>query len=244
MEKETRHNLEILGGGSAAGGNYHNAVIKGQGQINGDLDCDNIEFKGVAEVDGNVKAKNVTIKGVSQIKGAFEAEDVDISGQTNIHGQAKVKTFEVDGFAAIGGNLAGDEVTVKGAININGDCNAEIFVVKGAFTIEGLLNAGKIEISLFGGSKVREIGGGSIHVKPVGRFFGSLHKLFHTMFNLPEGLITEMIEGDDIYLEYTKAKVVRGSNINIGPGCEIELVEYKNNFQKVEGAKVKEHKKV
>lgn len=244
MEKETRHNLEILGGGSASGGTYHNAVIKGQGQINGDLECDNLEIRGVAEVAGNVKAKTVTIKGVTQIKGSFEAEDVEISGQTNIHGLASVKILEVEGFAAVGGSLSAEEVTIKGAININGDCNAEVFMSKGAFAIDGLLNAGKIEISLFGGSKAREIGGGLIQVKPVGRFFGGLHKLFHTMFNLPEGLTVETIEGDDIYLEYTTAKVVRGNNVSIGPGCEIVMVEYKINFQQAEGAKVTERKKI
>jgi cytoskeletal protein CcmA (bactofilin family) len=244
MEKETRHNLEILGGGSASGGSYHNVVIKGQGQINGGLDCDNLELKGVAEVDGDVRAKTVTVKGIAQIKGAFEAEEVEINGQTNIHGPAKVKIIEVEGFAAIDGSVSAEEVTIKGAIHIHGDCNAEVFVSKGAFTIDGLLNAGKIEISLFGGSKAREIGGGIIEVKPVGRFFGSLHKFFHTMFNLPEGLTVETIEGDDIYLEYTKAKVVRGSNVSVGPGCEIAMVEYKSNFQQAAGAKVTEQKKI
>jgi cytoskeletal protein CcmA (bactofilin family) len=243
-QMETRHNLEILGGGSASGGTYNNAVIKGQGKINGDLDCVELDFKGIAEVDGNVKAKNITIKGAAQIRGTLEAEDVEISGQTTIHGPVKVRLFEVEGFTAIEGGLAAEEVKIKGAVDIKGDCNAEIFFAKGAFTIDGLLNAGKIEINLFGGSKAREIGGGSIQVKPLAHLFGGLHKILHAMFNHPNGLYAETIEGDDIYLEYTKAKIVRGSNVSIGPGCEIEMVEYKNNFQKVEGVKVTENRKV
>lgn len=240
---EMRHNLEILGGGSASGGSYNNAVIKGQGKINGDLDCVGLEFKGIAEVDGNVKAKNVSIKGAAQIKGSLEAEDVEISGQTSIHGPAKVRMIEVEGFAAVEGNLSAEDVKIKGAFEIKGDCNAEDFFAKGAFTIDGLLNAGKIEINLFGGSRVREIGGETIHVKPLAHLFGGLHKILHAMFNHPNGLVADTIEGDDIYLEYTKAKVVRGSNVSIGPGCEIEMVEYKTNFQRAEGATVAENRK-
>jgi hypothetical protein len=57
-------------------------------------------------------------------------------------------------------------------------------------------------------------------------------------------LDTETIEGDDIYLEYTRVKVVRGSNVKIGKGCEIELVEYENNFQQDREAKVNDSKKI
>lgn len=54
----------------------------------------------------------------------------------------------------------------------------------------------------------------------------------------------EIIKGDDIFLEYTKAKVVRGNNIIIGSNCEIDLIEYKNNFEQLDDAKIIENKKV
>lgn len=43
----------------------------------------------------------------------------------------------------------------------------------------------------------------------------------------------ETIEGDDIHLELTRARVVRGNNVSIGSGCDIDLVEYKNNAANV-----------
>ena len=51
-------------------------------------------------------------------------------------------------------------------------------------------------------------------------------------------LVTDLIEGDDIYLENTHAKVARGNNITLGPGCEIGIVEYKNDFKQDKAAEV------
>ena len=35
------------------------------------------------------------------------------------------------------------------------------------------------------------------------------------------GLTTDVIEDDEIYLEYTKSKIVRGKDIELGPGCDM-----------------------
>ena len=58
------------------------------------------------------------------------------------------------------------------------------------------------------------------------------------------GLNAEIIEGDEIYLENTKAKVVRGNRVTIGPGCDIDFVEYQNHFQCEKGTKVGSYKKL
>ncbi|EGL83104.1 hypothetical protein CathTA2_1317 [Caldalkalibacillus thermarum TA2.A1] len=54
-------------------------------------------------------------------------------------------------------------------------------------------------------------------------------KLFKPHYHLE----AEEIEGDHIFLECTTAKIVRVSQIILGPHCEIELVEYKHIFEKV-----------
>ncbi|MNR67595.1 hypothetical protein D3C85_1916860 [compost metagenome] len=61
----------------------------------------------------------------------------------------------------------------------------------------------------------------------------------------PHAAVTvAVIEGDDIYLENTRAKVVRGNQVVIGPGCEIDLVEYKVLLEKKKGANVKGSRKM
>ena len=57
-------------------------------------------------------------------------------------------------------------------------------------------------------------------------------------------LSCNLIEGDNVYLENTIAKTVRGNNVTIGPGCKIELVEYKNNLKMDDEVKVSTHKKM
>jgi len=57
-------------------------------------------------------------------------------------------------------------------------------------------------------------------------------------------LETELIEGHDILLEWTRAKTVRGKQIVIGEGCEIERVEYSESLEVDESARVGERVKL
>ncbi len=57
-------------------------------------------------------------------------------------------------------------------------------------------------------------------------------------------LTVDVIEGDDVYLENTMAKIVRGNNVTIGSGCKIELVEYKGSFKQDGGAEIGTNKKI
>jgi len=224
MEKRIG-DLKINGQSSAAGGKYNDVIINGEGRIEGDLDCINLKINGKCSMNGNVKADSVNVNGEASIKGDLEA------------GKAKIQ-----GTADIDGNLFVDKAETYGIISVDGDCNAEIFKIGGTFAIEGLLNAGELELTLYGSSRAREIGGEKITVKRKGKY--DLLGLKSMIIGRGKGLTVETIEGDDIYLEDTKAKVVRGNNIELGPGCEIELLEYKENFKQDEKAEIGTHKKI
>ncbi|MEX2460391.1 MAG: hypothetical protein WD469_03695 [Paenibacillaceae bacterium] len=103
------------------------------------------------------------------------------------------------------------------------------------------MNAGKLDIKLYQDSQVKEIGGEKIRIRRASQ----LHPF--NFFFKPSSqavLSVSVIEGDDIYLKHTKAKVVRGNRVIIGPGCEIELVEYKGHYEQRKGAIVKVNRKV
>ena len=57
------------------------------------------------------------------------------------------------------------------------------------------------------------------------------------------GMYVRTIEGDQVELEYTQAKVVRGKYVRIGAGCEIDRVEYSGDLT-VEGGVVREQVRV
>ncbi len=219
--------LIIKGSRNSAGGNFKTVNIKGNGKIDGDIECNIMKIEGGCTVYGNLTAKTVEIKGSSTIKGSCHSTDIDIQGS-----------------ADFGDDVSAEEINAKGRININGNFNAEKFNMEGAFKIRGLLNAGELELKLHGPSEAREIGGENLTIKREGRLiFKRIEKMITTLgFNTC--LITDVIEGDEIYLEYTKAKIIRGNNIELGPGCEIELIEYKNSYKQDEKAVVNNYKKI
>jgi cytoskeletal protein CcmA (bactofilin family) len=221
MNDNNRVDLKIHGQGSSSGGKFKTVSIMGEGRIDGDVDCKNIKVYGEGKIYGSVKATNtVSIKGQTLIKGDLEAGKIKIQGEIDVDGE-----------------IFADEAIITGNINIEGNCNAEILTLEGGFKVGGLLNADILKINLHWHCKVNEIGGSEITVKKDGRLsFLGLKNMFS-----PGGhneLVADLIEGDDIYLENTHAKVVRGNNITLGPGCEIGIVEYKNNFKQDKEAEV------
>ncbi len=144
----------------------------------------------------------------------------------------------------MGGKLAAEHLDVKGGFKVKGDSTAETFSSKGAFSVAGLLNAGNVEIVLYGPCRAKEIGGETINVRKGTAFrLGRLINSILFSLDLNGGLSTDTIEGDDIYLEDTKAKAVRGNNVTIGQGCDIGLVEYRGKFEQSKQSSVRENRK-
>ncbi|MFU0782182.1 MAG: Cell shape determination protein CcmA [Thermoanaerobacterium thermosaccharolyticum] len=227
MNNENLSDLLGNGVGDSAGGKYRNVIINGVMGIKGDVECTDFECTGVSKVDGSVKAETILIKGVNNIKGDVECKELSVEGTLNI-----------------GRGLNAEKVELNGALKVNDDLNSEIFISRGGFTIDGLLNAETIDINLYTKCRAREIGGQSINVcKGNTNNTNFFEKILETIA-MPVKLFVETIEGDDIYIEYTNAKVVRGNNVKIGPGSNIDIVEYKDKFEKDDNAHVKEFKKI
>jgi len=191
-------------------------------------------MSGVSKASGGTY-QNVTIQGIGKVHGDIECEDCRIEGVATILGNVKAQAIRMQGRVRIQGDVSGENVNLEGQVTITGKCDAEKFVGSGVFTIAGLLNAGEISIRVYGPSHVGEIGAETIRVeKESGRSLLGRLKI----------LSTETIEGDEIYLENTKAKVVRGNRVVIGAGCNIELVEYRTAFEQHESAHVVTQKKL
>lgn len=239
METELKHDLIISGSGSASGGQYQTVDVSGSARVNGDIECVNYKISGSSKVNGHIKAKNIKVSGSSHHSGNIEAERMDISGSSHVDGHVAAGDLTVSGSIKIGKHLSGEKVEASGSLKVKESCAVEKFKVKGSFDIGGLLNADEIDVTLYHDSKAHEIGGGTIRVeRGIKGLFGKLFSGFNHY------LTTEIIEGDDLFLEYTHAKVVRGKNVRIGEGCDIELVEYTDNFRLEGNAKVKESNKL
>ena len=228
MNDHNRIDLKIYGQGSSSGGEYKTISIMGEGEIKGDTTCNDIKIYGEGEITGNITAESTfSIKGHTGVKGNVNAKKIKLQGELDVDGE-----------------LYADETVLTGTLTTKGDCNAEIFNLEGNFTINGLLNADKLKINLYWASEVREIGGSEITIKRDGKlsFLGIKNRIMPSEHS--NILKAEIIEGDDVYLENTIAKVVRGNNITLGPGCKIELVEYKNNFKQDKNSQVGSNKTI
>lgn len=235
--------LVISGIGQASGGEYNEVKIEGMARVSGDLECGDMLVNGTMRASGNITSQSLSMQGMSNIAGRLEAARIHIEGTAKIGGRVAFATMNVQGTIEAKRSMNGEEIRLEGLLKTGGDCEAERFIGRGGFKVAGLLNAGQIEIRLFGGSSAEEIGGETIEIRreKQGGFFQRW--LSYIYYNFSNSLNVDTIEGDDIYLEYTKARTVRGNNVTIGPGCRIEKVEYKNRFHRDAKASVRSFKK-
>lgn len=242
MENHVRH-LTINGSALTSGGTFHKVTIRGDATINGDLCCDRCKVFGNADVSGNIAAKSFRIFGQANIRGNVQGEKLKLFGEMNLRGNAAAAyDFHLRGAAHVDGDVTGGMIHGYGEMKVSRDCEADVFSIKGAVEIGSTLNAEQIELYLhFADSRIAEIGGKTIRIKR-SKAINILHFLKRFARESAK-LKAETIEGDDIYLEHTDAKVVRGDRIIIGPGCNIDLVEYHTSFQQDGKAVVKEKRK-
>jgi cytoskeletal protein CcmA (bactofilin family) len=244
MENQKLNDLKIAGSMTVPGGTFNKVSISGEGNLTSPVECNDFSVSGSASVMGDVIAKSIKISGKATIKGNIDAESIKVSGDSELKGDVKVKELNIHGSTSIFGNVISDIVNVHGGINIGGDCTSEKFTSRGGFNIKGLINSGNIDIKVHFPCHVKEIGGENIKVHK-GNY--KLKEFIRT-YILPSlesnSLHCDIIECDDIYLECTKAKIVRGNNVVIGPNCEIEMVEYKNYYEKSKDSVVKEQKNI
>jgi len=212
MAQSMDRNLNLSGLGTASGGEYRSVLIDGVGKVEGDLSCENFRVNGVAAVRGSIRAARLEVKGKMNAEGGIHAPHIQLDGDVSVHGR-----------------MTADEIHLEGLLKLRGDCEAEQFTSRGGFTINGMLNADRIDIQLYGRCRVKEIGGEHIEIKKSERSLWS--KLFQWLIPVFDPhLTTGLIEGDDIQLEGTKAAIVRGSRLFIGPGCIIDRAEYRTEL--------------
>lgn len=234
----------------------------GSGHAKGKVDCrGEMHTSGSFHGEGDVKAGavhtsgsshfggNLAVEGLMKTSGSLrcqkdaKAKDMQTSGSARVDGDLEVENAETSGSLSIGGSLNAGKLRTSGKLEVGKDCEAEEFFSSGRLEIGGLLNAGTVEIELNSvkDSVVGEIGGERITVtwKPAASF---LSRIFGASRN---GMLeTGAIEGDEVRLEQTRAKVVRGRNVTVGAGCYVKLVEYSGVLQVADGATVEQQVKV
>ncbi len=229
-ESPRKGNVSIAGSGKVAGGEYHTVKISGSGRVEGDLVAEELRISGAGKVQGASRVREIVVSGTARFEGPVEAESLQVAGVGKIEAGLSANEVRVAGALKVEGSVKAHYFKASGGLKVEGDLEAEIASLAGKFTVNGLLSADRVEIKLEDMSFVREIGGEVIRVQRR-RKGGFLEELGLSIFRRPGTLQAVTIEGDEIYLEGTQAKLVRGKRVTIGPGCKIDRVEYEESLE-------------
>lgn len=218
------HDISINGSGSSGGGSFDKVTIRGEGTITNNLECRIFRTYGTSSVQGHLKTDSFSMYGESTIGGALTSTDMKVLGSLTVNDLSTSKQFKIRGSLDSKKGVKGETADVKGGLTVEGDVELEKLDLSGNLQVTGMLNAGTIDIQLrFGESKLNEIGGETIQIrrkKPL-------------PFVKTEGYLeAKIIEGDTIFLESTKADIVRGKRVTIGQDCDIQRVEFSEHLEK------------
>ncbi|MEG1002324.1 hypothetical protein [Clostridium sp.] len=228
------NNMDIAGNGTVGSGEYDRITISGMGKVVGDIKSKSLDVSGLGKSIGVINSENMNISGKFTTYAFIEStKQIEISGCITCKDGIKGKDIRINGYAKVLSKIQFDNLEINGVIKGLNGAEGRKFVSEGVVNIDGLLSADYININMFKTSKIKEIGGEEIVVRR--RTHGGVSEIF-----FKGNLVSDLIEGDKIYLERTKAKVVRGGDITIGIGSVIDRVEYSKNLSINDGAIVKE----
>ncbi|MCX7772536.1 MAG: hypothetical protein N2376_05415 [Clostridia bacterium] len=170
------------------------------------------------------KYDKIAINGTASMTGSIESESLQINGVGKANGILTTDKAEINGTLS-GTDIKARKIVIRGIADFSGNIEAENFDLNGNIKCS-TINAEEIDIKLKGHANVNELVGSHITVKVKEPSF--------TFFNVqvkPSVLVVKLIEADEIYLEHTEADVVSGSRVQIGKGCRIGRVEYRENLK-------------
>jgi len=210
------------------------ASITGAGEI-GPGDYGRVRILGAGDVTGDVRAEKLRVYGEGTLRGDLTAANVKVIGALKIPRDLKAGKLTAIGTCEVGGRILAEDFRVLGALEGSGGVEAGSFLARGVVTVRGLLSGDTVEIHMGSGSRscVGEIGGGRVEVwqfsfgkrSPLAKALGWLSSRVSKSY-----LRATSIEADDITLENTCAKVVRGKRVEIRSGCTIDEVEYSESL--------------
>ncbi len=234
--------MKVSGRGVVAGGHYD--VVKGSGsvRIDGDLVARSVDISGSVTTDGGLRSARVKISGKAAVNGDVDVLEGRASGSFRIGRSLNVKNeAQFSGALTVGGDLTGTRIHGSGSLRVGGEIALDRLEWSGSVNCPGLVSADAVDIRLSGSSVVGELAGSVIQIGT-----SPSSESWWAWINLSRKrkMSAGEISGDDIKLEYTDARLVRGDRVIIGRECRIQRVEYRQSLDIHEDSSVGERTKV
>ena len=256
----TYQSIKVAGSGKVEGDITAETInVSGSCKVEGNVTAEEISSSGSFKVEGDVQADEFRSKGSSHINGHVTADVFKCSGSQEITGRLSTSYIKINGNCNVTGDVEADKFNSEGAFTIDGLLSAdEISIRLGGNSSAKEIGGEKIKVRgkpgtddvQFAGERdpknkrwtFQEFGVGiDIDIEKITDMIGQIGEEIglHVSDYMGGGVLeTESIEGDDIYLEYTRASIVRGKRVVIGPQCEIGNVEYEESIEIDESSRV------
>lgn len=234
MEK---NDINIDGIGTISQGGYKNINIDGMGTIQGDIVAESVEINGKGKSLGRIKSKEMNINGLLKAFDDINIEvNCEINGYFKTSGSFNGRYLKVNGRVDIEKKVNFDKAEIDGELIVSEDFQCGELSLDGRLRVDGLLSGDNLELNISRVNEINEIGGEKLTVKKSRKTFN------FSFFSIERKarLICNEIEADEIYLENTYCQVVRGRNIEIGPGCDIKRIEYTGTLKESAKSKINE----
>ncbi len=134
--------------------------------------------------------------------------------------------------------MRSDTIEIYGVVESKGAIEAEEIIVKGCLKNTHTINAEHVYITdKEGRGHFNEIGASTVCIQREDARYKWLRFFRWGRRGIASG---ELIEADNITIEYATVKVLRGHDIKIGKACKVDKVEYTGTLTVDEKADVKE----
>ncbi|MFO7992067.1 MAG: SHOCT domain-containing protein [Thermoplasmata archaeon] len=212
--------VTLTGASKIEGCNCEYFKSAGASKIEGNMKADEARIHGATKVTGDAKIGLLDSSGSIKVNGKTNADQMNLSGASKFMNIVDAKKIDSSGATKFMEDVKSDEFISSGSMKAEKNIDAKTFTAAGAFVIQGTLKANEIMLKPGGKCEIGKIHGGDVLVETgSGGFFS---------FGKSGSLKVDEVKGDDIYLENTRAKLVEGDNVKIGPGCKIEKVRAKS----------------
>jgi len=255
IEGDVDANLIKTAGSCRIDGDVKTKELKTAGscRVAGDVKAELMKTAGSCVIEGDVHANELKIAGTQTVEGSLRAQEITSAGALKVSEDVEAEKFLSRGGFEIGGLLSAEEIKIElggGRVTEIGGTRIEVRR-RGPFW--GWRREPRVHIHMRRGPEglgetlesifedLGRIG------EEVGRAVGGSFSYTFSPGRSSRGtgyLEADTIEGDEIFLENTKARVVRGKKIQIGEGCEVETAEYSESLEVAPEASVKNQKKM
>ncbi len=220
------NDLEMNGLGHSGGGVFHEVRLAGLNRIYGEIKCEKFESDGVVKCDDTLTANRLSLAGVAKV--------VDLN----------VNQMSVEGVLKSSGTLSCESLSLEGYLSTVKSFKTKKANLTGKFKFRGEVEAEELDLKMAAKSSFTEVGATKIRVTKVLND-DPWKKRFNRLFHKSDcRFVGQLIEGEEIYLEYCQVQSVFGDQVKIGPYCMINEVEYKETIEIHSTAVVNHQKRV